>query len=269
MKKKLESEEIKRIQVSILDEFVGFCKEYNLRYFIMFGTLLGAVRHKGFIPWDDDIDVVMPRKDYDRFISEYYSIDNTYVLNCPERNEDYPYTSAKLYDSRTEVKEYRILPYKIGVNIDIFPLDDVGSDVVRLRKFIFYLKIVGKLADILAYDNSYPRKAWKRVAIAGFKLIFNKIDLNTLLKTIIKSTKKLYQSDSKFCATYVAAWAGWKQTFKKEWFGNESAIEFEGKEYMAPMQYDKVLRHLYGDYMQLPPKSEQVTHHTFDAWRVG
>ena len=128
--KEIEIEELKRIQIGILKHLDAFCKENNLTYFMCGGTLLGAVRHKGFIPWDDDIDIMMKREDYDKLIALYPKNDNSnFKLFSYELDKSFPYPFAKMDDCRTIFEEEINDSYKIGVNIDIFPIDYITEDL--------------------------------------------------------------------------------------------------------------------------------------------
>ena len=133
--KEIGIEELKRIQIGILKHLDAFCNENNLKYFMCGGTLLGAVRHKGFIPWDDDIDIMMKREDYDKLIELYPKNDNSnFKLFSYELDKSFPYPFAKMDDFRTIFEEEINDSYKIGVNIDIFPIDYITED--ELHEFM-------------------------------------------------------------------------------------------------------------------------------------
>lgn len=129
MKKNIEVEELKRIQTDILNFVDGFCKKNGLRYWLAYGTLLGAVRHKGYIPWDDDIDILMFREDYEKFVTTFK--DERYKVFATEVNAKYPYPFAKVGDTATYFEEEIKDAIDTGVNIDVFPLDYIPEDRVK------------------------------------------------------------------------------------------------------------------------------------------
>ena len=153
MKLELNKEEIKNIQLDILNSIHQFCSERGIRYSLAFGTLLGAVRHQGYIPWDDDLDIMMPRPDYDRFVAEYQGTHQHYVVQTYKNNESYFLSLAKVYDNRTE---QIIFPTKTGVFVDIFPIEGLPETEVEAKQYIDkYCKLV--FHDILfLIDENHP-----------------------------------------------------------------------------------------------------------------
>ena len=143
MRKIEDIQELRSIQMGVLDEVHRFCEEHGLRYFLSSGTLIGAVRHQGYIPWDDDIDIYMPRKDYEKFLASYRDERGVYRAINPQTEAHYYYTFAKVVDQRTKMIEDETEGYEIGVYMDIFPVDYVTDDVqererVFRQKKLFY-----------------------------------------------------------------------------------------------------------------------------------
>ena len=149
----LSLEEVKKTQLEILKVFASFCESNGITYYLAYGTLIGAIRHKGYIPWDDDIDVIMPRPDYNRFIREFK--DNRYVLFCPESNVDCPFSYGKLYDSHTIIEEQTSCHYRIGLNIDIFILDGMPNNLQAAKKHIRNCKYWIRLLEINLKSATY------------------------------------------------------------------------------------------------------------------
>ena len=153
--KRVTPEELKRIQLDLLQKTADFCEQNGLRYFLCGGTLIGAVRHKGYIPWDDDIDIAMPRPDYDRFINTFNKQENYYQVVSRENNHAYSYAFAKVYDNRTILQELHYKGSTFGVYIDILPADGV-KDASQIRKIMWLHKILNtKNAN---YYKNYQRK---------------------------------------------------------------------------------------------------------------
>ena len=168
MKVELSIEEIKEIEIQVLNHLDSFCKLHNIPYYISYGTLLGAIRHKGFIPWDDDIDVSMLRSDYDRFRKEYvkYNQSSRYHLLDPEQDNRYLYSILKLEDTTTLVEEGndRYCGVDIGINIDIFPLDFVDDDDMVLERQQKSLDKVRRMASFVL-QSKHKAKGMKKVAV--------------------------------------------------------------------------------------------------------
>ena len=146
--KDISLEELRKIQISILDEFSIFCEENKLNYLLTGGTLIGAVRHKGFIPWDDDIDVAMPRADYERFLSSF-NVEG-YRIITPYNNEKYVYPFAKLVNSKTRIIEHTDTDSDLGIYIDIFPIDYIPQKSIKSyyrKRKIFEFVMSCKMAE--------------------------------------------------------------------------------------------------------------------------
>ena len=234
MKKEVTLTECKKIEIEILDYVTELCNKNNLTYFLGGGTLLGAVRHKGFIPWDDDVDIMMPREDYDKLAQVISNIDNNRFLYLNYKdNNDYYYPFAKVVDKRTKVKELDCKEIKdLGVYIDIFPIDNVSDDMQE-NKLKWYMSIF----------NNYKK----------------------VLEKMENLGKKYPNSNTVACITgrYFE-----KEIMPKSYIEDFIMAKFEDREYKIPKGYDLYLTKHYGDYMQLPPKEKQVSNHDNIAyWR--
>jgi len=250
---------LRGVMLEILDEFVRICEKNNLTYFIMAGTLLGAVRHKGFIPWDDDIDVGMSRKDYEKFLDIYYNIDNTkyYVLSyrSPENTDCHYEPFAKLCKKGTIFAESRIDEKKYcGIWIDIFPYDNCVLFLVFIHTKL--AKLIWRLYRAKAHIDT-PKNKVKRFAVKLFCCFFSLQFLNSL-------EKKVYLLFNKFNTKYISFFSsiyGYKkETHKIDVIYPLSKIYFENKYYNAPGNCDAFLKKVYGNYMELPSVEKRVSH---------
>ncbi len=263
----LSEDEIKQIQIKLLKELTAYCEKKSLVYFLGYGTLLGAVRHKGFIPWDDDIDVIMPRDDYDKLINEFNIFHEYIKLFDSSIDPTYPYTFVKLSDPSTIIKEEMSAKYnKLGVNIDIFPLDNVPEILSDQTKIMKRIKYYRNILDIKNIKINKKRKLYKNIILILGKILFYFIDYKVLVNKIINISKET-KSSGKYTGCLVWNY-GEKEVMEKEIFTESIKLEFENILYNAPKNYDKYLKNLYGDYMTFPPSNKRVTHHLFKAYKI-
>lgn len=270
----LKLEEIKKIEFDILQNVANFCEENNIRYYLAYGTLLGAVRHKGFIPWDDDIDIVMPRPDYIKFIQLYSLKKNCdfYVLSTTETNPNHMYTFAKVFDIRTDKIEKGII-YKEnslrGLDIDIFPIDGLPDNIKCYNRFKLHQKklfsafLISRIKFVKS--NSVIKNILKYMGLT----LFHIIGTTTFIKLINKRAMKFNFDDSKYIGCNVSFFSINRERFLKYDFAKPIKMQFEGASFFVPSSYHEYLSVLYGDnYMQLPSKDKQETHHLYQAyWR--
>jgi lipopolysaccharide cholinephosphotransferase len=258
--KTIEEKELKQIQLDILNDITSFCEKNGLRYFLAYGTLLGAVRHKGYIPWDDDIDIHMPRPDYEKFLSLYSSRDNCAVTHENERCYHVPF--AKVYRKGTVVKEYFYKPSVFGVYVDIFPLDGI-----RHRWQAFWCGQCIRFMYIKTFVFCDRQSFARKLRIAATKLILLPFTEHFILDTIRRiSTRYRYDECGHVCS--FGSRTAVREILPREVFEEYTMMPFEGKEYRVPKKYDVYLEHKYGEYMKLPPKDKQVSTHDSQAYHI-
>lgn len=257
--KEISIEESKNIQLEIMQVVHDFCTANNIQYSMCAGTLIGAIRHKGFIPWDDDIDIFMLRDEYNRFISTFKDSSGVYILHSLENDNSYCYPYAKVEDARTVMYENVEGP-KLGIAIDVFPVDNccnTKEDSVRFIKKVSRYKLLykGKLVRP-GKNNSF----FKKVAIVGVKMLVLGFSLRELAEkvSVVCQTQK---SDSKYVATVVAGY-GLGEIQLRTAFSEYLQLPFENHIFNAIKNYDFYLRNVYGDYMQMPPENQRHSPHT-------
>lgn len=258
MRRITETKEIQSIMLDILKFIDGICKDNNLTYYLYAGTLLGAIRHKGFIPWDDDLDICMPRLDYNRFVklmkknkSERFS------FKCIENGKKrYNYCFGKMIDRNTLVKEIgKFEGEELGVWVDVFPLDGVGNNIDKARELIKSNKRFVKQILLLEKGKTMNLKG-KILYYLGRK------NLHRIMKHYVK---KHSFNDSKYVADIMAVDDGIWIYNKKSFEGGEKGL-FEGIEFNIPKDSDDILKTLYGNYMELPPEEERTPIHNCEVW---
>lgn len=257
----ISDEDNKRISYDILVNVTDFCDKNNIVYYLGYGTLLGAVRHKGFIPWDDDIDIIMPRSDYERFIKEFPGSHEHLKVASPY--DKYPmYCFAKVYDDRTvklEPIRYTDERTPLGIDIDIFPLDGESDDEREFLKdrkkrdtlwLLFDLTLCPKLTGSLKHFAG---------ALVGRIADFT-VGARRLQDMYIKNTTKYDFGTSKMVG-YLSHTGDTLERYPREVFEERIRLPFEDRTFWAPKDYDSYLTGLYGDYMTPPPPTGRATHH--------
>lgn len=264
----LTLDEIKQVELQLLKKFKCFCDDNNIKYFLSNGTLLGAIKYKGFIPWDDDVDVFVPREDYNKLIS-LFKDNSIYSLFAFERNQNFRFPFAKFCDMSTYKKETNIdNGVNLGIDIDIFPLDSWGNDfnsakrdVKRIKRNIFFLN----LSKLEKTDSVHLiKRIIKKFLIFFCKLIGSRYFIRKIVNDSISEEQKcVYYKGCKSWCIY-----GEREIIPAEVFSDTIDVEFEGEQFSAPIGYDIYLRCLYGDYENDPPIDKQKTHHCFNAYRL-
>ena len=261
--------EQKKLLLNILDTIDAFCEEYNIRYFLTGGTLLGAIRHKGFIPWDDDIDIAMLRPDYERFIALFNKYNERYKVIHYSNTPGYYYAFAKVIDNKTALIEENIdNSLEIGAYVDVFPID-FGTDsidetyAIRSKKMMPWLI----MDSIKTMDRNKTRKYYKTVLMHILKLALKPIPLQYIVQRIDEVAKiNIKKTDAEYCGALVILMYGKKEIMRTEWYSKSIKVDFENHLFYAPLEYKKVLTNLYGDYMELPPVEKRISHHHYKLY---
>ncbi len=257
----MASYDIRPLQLHILKILQAVdcvCREHHLRYYLWAGTMLGAVRHKGFIPWDDDMDIAMPRPDYDLFMQHAHDwLPQPYEAICADNHPTYPGGFGKVIDASTTLIERQHSDYLGGVYIDVFPLDGVPSSRLGQRLVCMRYAVIDRL---IYYVHRNPYKhghGLDSIIIRTIQRLFH----HGRLQTAIRRIRVKYSYDkSPLVLDYDD---GLKGIISKSVLGNPTPIEFEGIDLMGVEHWDKYLSNKYGDYMTIPKHDEQRQHNFF------
>ena len=273
MRESLSIEQIRPIMLDILLEIDEICRNNDINYSLCGGTLLGAIRHKGFIPWDDDIDIFMPRPDYEKFLEYCKDNQTKFGVISANNNDKYGYLFAKAYDKSTVIKEDLISSknFEIGVYVDIFPIDGLASDYERALKIFNKTKFKRELLVARNWDK-FEKSKTRPWYYEPIRFVFFLISRFSSKKKLVSKIEKTYKKIDFYTAEYVGTICGSyrnKEIMKREIYEGYIDVEFEGKTYKAIKNYDEYLSSIYGDYMKLPPKEKQVSHHYFTAYWKG
>lgn len=262
--RRLSPEEVKKIQIEILDVVAAFCEENKINYWLDSGTLLGAVRHKGYIPWDDDIDLGMLREDYDKFMLLFNKNNTKYKFVCFENNNDYYLAFGKVIDTTTVLYEPDKNGSKLAINIDIFIYDNAPDDDKLVKKMydrrdkLAYMALFSRGSQILPRDT-FLKKAEKSL----LHIVFLGVSSKKCVSKLVDNSKTYKNVTTRRVGNFTATT---RIASDKRIFNSFVDVEFEGKFYKAPVGYDEWLTDFYGDYMQLPPADKRVSHHQYEAY---
>ena len=256
--------ELREVQLGVLAALDRHCREHGLTYYLGYGTLLGAVRHGGFIPWDDDVDVMLPRADYERLVDTFAATGPSgLTLRSSRTQAGWPLAYAKVSDDRTVLVEPFAVPVDMGVNVDVFPLDAVPTGRLRRLAQAVLLRRLGWALE-LRYIAAERGRAWHGpLAIRLAKPLLRLVPMTWLVRAVDRCARWPGPADRLGVRLGYDDWSVLASSM-----GDPVELGFEGLACLAPADPDAVLTAVYGDYRALPPESERVSHHAFTAaWR--
>ena len=264
----LSLKEVQRESLNILKALDGICTKLNLRYWLMYGSLIGAVRHGGFIPWDDDLDIAMPRDDFDRLVA-YFAANSAgcrplVLIDRSTYAAGTPFLIARLSNTEyRQIGEYGAAVPEMGVFIDIYPFDGMGNDAdkaVELKKDCE--RHVKAYMDTFFFKTGNPVKDSLR--LIKRKILSRRIGgPETHLIKLDDAIKGYSYRDSRYVGNCT-----WNYGYPRDFYCKEDLdelIQMKFEDFMVPVPagYDRILTACYGDYMQLPPERERCGHHCY------
>lgn len=273
MRRQLEVKESQAVATQVLTVIADICEQQSLRYCLIYGTLIGAVRHQGCIPWDDDVDIMMPRPDYDKLLAYFYENGDKWphlkVFNhdvCP----DYPYMITRISDDRYVIEMENEKPYGMGVFVDIYPFDGLGNTPEEALKYGMKGDRLSSLCYQATRDHfamettTSPLRKVLKLPVYLISRMLGKDRFQDKLESLAR-VKPYDENEYVGCVVWLSG--GMKDIFPREWFEETELAEFDGYQFRIPKRYHEILRHIYGDYMQLPPEKDRVGHHCYKVYQ--
>lgn len=264
--KQLSLRELQLFSLDILKDVHEFCVNEGIRYSLAYGTLLGAVRHQGFIPWDDDIDIIMPRPDYELFCSKYRS--SKYKVSSPRNDKNCCIPFARVFDDKCTTIFTRVPWHRktYGVWIDIFPLDGITENQSLEIK---YATICSLLKKLKSQRYAIRKLSIKEPFLLNCKTLLRKVmtcngrRLNQIVRKIDETIKSDSFDDKEFFTQLVCPDDGLNDTHRVDLFSSIVDMPFEDSAFCAFSRYDEYLKKLFGNYMELPPENQRKPKQTY------
>lgn len=263
-----DNKRVQKLTLELLKQFMKICDDNNLRWFFTGGALIGVLRHKGYIPWDDDIDIGMPRVDYEKFLEICKNIlPNGYRISNHSTDPDWYFNMSQLIDEESEIEIYTSdIPRKFNVWIDIFPLDGLPNNKIKRWIHIKYILLLRYLVQIshikTQVDSNRIGRPWYEKAILNvFRIIpiGKLIDSNHVLRLMEKVLMKYSYDEYEYAGNMLGRYRE-REAVPKVYFGNAKKMTFEGIEVNTPEMSHELQTALYGDYMKLPPENNRQGH---------
>ncbi|OCL95927.1 LicD family protein [Aliarcobacter thereius] len=260
--KEIDNKVIKKTLLETMEQFHNFCEQNNLKYFMVGGTLLGAVRHKGFIPWDDDIDVSMPKCDYEKLLKMSDKFNYPFLLKHFKIDGKHIYPNIQLINNNIIIEEDFYKSFPNGLWIDVFPLDYSFESNIAKKIQYGILRFLRNLLIIRVGSFKKKNKGAFTYNFIKFNHYLFRIIPISFFNNIRYLFEKLFNTISKkeyITNTYGAY--GIREVSPKYIFSDRILLEFENRKYWAPKEYDLYLKKIYGDYMVLPDESKRIGNH--------
>ena len=256
--------ELKAIQLDMLKDIHSFCVSHDIKYSLAFGSLLGAIRHKGYIPWDDDIDIMMRRDEYERFITTYGN--DRYKIADMSVNPDYGLPFAKVEDIRTKMNEMAEGTTEYGIYIDVFPVDNVPDDMSKRKHYYQKKSILNALYNLKVIKVNKERSILKNAVLMVSHILLFFVSKQHIAHMMSAYSSRYQGQKTEYVGIVAPADSRIDETVPSNFFEEFVELPFENIKVMSIKEYVNYLRAFYGDYMKLPPIDKRISHHVFNAY---
>lgn len=255
-----ERKKLWAVSLDLLNIFAEVCNKYGLKWFLSFGSMLGAVRHHGFIPWDDDIDVFMPRSDFDKLYSLGHEFSNPYFLQTPYTDPGYYITTIRLRNSNTSYIDapFKYQGFNQGIHIGIIALDYVPDNSEKVWNEVHEEIMLNSIYMRLTNPHLSDRDKIRVIDYLNIKRDKNPMRVYEKVHNLARNTKTSDRLWSLISQPYSMD----KSIYPTEDFSDAVMLDFEGVKVPVPIGYDRVLKIIYGNYMMLPPVEERGSRHS-------
>ena len=259
--RKIDAEEMKRIQLDILRYVHQWCITNDVHYWLDCGTLLGCIRHNGYIPWDDDIDIGMLRKDYETFCSEFNNQKSKYKVVCIDNDASFYQPYAKVLDTTTLLIDSG---HRTCINIDVFVYDNAPNNDCLVKKMFDRRDRLRLMSGYqISYRPDANGKRGSQLAKKCFHIMLNLLPKGFFVKLQVYNCKRYNRSNTNRVGNF-SSYS--RNGCDKSVFNDFIYGSFEGFQFYIPIGFDKWLSSFYGDYMKLPPENQRISHHIFEAY---
>ncbi len=271
----LSTEENQQLATGVMKKLDQICRDLGLRYTLTYGTMLGAVRHQGYIPWDDDLDIMLPRPDYDKLISWCLAHREELLpfrLFTPETVKAYPYMIPRLCDTRYEIETDNEKDCGMGAFVDIYPLDGIGATreeaLATLKKRAKWSSLYF-LSTRLRCEKGLTKSPLKQLIKLPAFLVAKCVGKKWFGKRLYHIARGCHWESSKYVGCVIWETELENGIFEKDWFETTRLMPFGQEQFQVITAYDAFLTRLYGDYMQLPPEADRIAHHFYRIYEKG